>query len=94
MALIEVDVWTVGLRPPNSVLAQLEELLSQAELDRANRFHFAKDRRAHIAAHGSLRQILGNYVSSSPAEICFGEVLGGVAAVVEMSRRVSSMAWA
>jgi len=81
MAVIEVDLWTVGLRPPTSVLAALEELLSPAELGRANRFRFAKDRQAHIAAHGALRQILSTYLNSSPSDICFGEGANGKPAV-------------
>jgi len=81
MAVIEVDLWTVGLRPPTSVLAALEELLSQAELDRANRFRFAKDRQAHVAAHGALRQILATYLNCSPSDIGFGETANGKPAV-------------
>jgi 4'-phosphopantetheinyl transferase len=81
MAAIEVHVWTVQLRPDESALAHLEKLLSQAELSRADRFHFSKDRQAHIAAHASLRLILASYLNRNPLEIVFTEGLNGKPAV-------------
>jgi 4'-phosphopantetheinyl transferase len=92
MALVPVDLWTVGLRPDPSALASSEGLLSPAELDRANRFHFAKDRQAYIAAHGALRTILATYLGRSPAEIEFTSGSNGKPAVAGIQFNLSHSA--
>lgn len=56
--------------PPDRI-AELEEWLSPAELERARRFHFEADRARFVASHGSLRTILGSHLSRSPAAIEF-----------------------
>lgn len=47
------------------------ELLSQDELERANRFFFAKHRNRFIARRGILRKLLSNYLSTSPRALQF-----------------------
>lgn len=47
------------------------EILSADELERADRFHFEKDRSRFITARGMLRQILGKYLSQHPKGIHF-----------------------
>ncbi len=81
MGLISVHVWTVFLRPEEAALASLAKLLSQDERDRANRFHFEKDRVAYIAAHGGLRRILAAYFTCDPEDVCFRDGPNGKPAV-------------
>src|SRR5271168_4617676 len=77
MAVVAVDLWTVELRPDPAAQAGLENLLSPAELARANRFHFAKDRQAFIAPHRALRTILATYLGCGPVEIDFATGANG-----------------
>jgi 4'-phosphopantetheinyl transferase len=67
----EVHVWRFPLTIPPKRLAILASLLSVEELQRADRFHFDKDRCRFIAAHGSQRLILGNYLRTDPASLLF-----------------------
>ncbi len=53
------------------------EVLSPVERLRAERFAFAKDRRAYIAAHGLLRCVLSEYLPVAPASWTFERVLLG-----------------
>lgn len=66
----EIQVYAFDLEP-ESRLAELEELLSRAELDRADRFRFVRDRIRYVAAHGTLRRILSRFVGRPPAELAF-----------------------
>jgi 4'-phosphopantetheinyl transferase len=65
-----VDIWIVGLRVGAAELSLRWEALSPEERARADRFLFDKDREAHIAAHGALRQVLAKYLNCAAAEIC------------------------
>ena len=71
----EVHVWRVSLEQPPRSLERLLATLSLDEKERAERFHFDRDRNRFIAARGTLRSILGGYLSREPAEIrfCYGE---------------------
>ena len=67
----EVHVWRTDLNlPPDSILA-LRELLSEDEKQRADRFHFDRDRQHFIAARGILRTILGRYSDAEPSQLQF-----------------------
>src|SRR5271168_2794995 len=92
MAVVAVDLWTVELRPDPAAQAGLENLLSPAELARANRFHFAKDRQAFIAAHGALRTILATYLDCGPAGIDFATGANGKPAVAGIQFNLSHSA--
>jgi len=92
MAVIAVELWTVELRPDPAAQAGLEKLLSPAELGRANRFHFAKDRQAYIAAHGALRTILATYLGCRPAEIDFAAGANGKPSVAGIQFNLSHSA--
>lgn len=50
---------------------RLRDLLSPAELARAERFHFAADRTSYIAAHALKRVVLAAKLGVEPAEIEF-----------------------
>lgn len=56
---------------PPDLIAELEGLLSHSELERASRFHFEADRVRFVASRGTLRTILGDCLSRSPASIDF-----------------------
>jgi 4'-phosphopantetheinyl transferase len=64
-----VDVWETGLDLAADELQALHGLLSPAECDRAARFHFERDRRRFIVAHGQLRQLLGRYADAAPSAV-------------------------
>jgi 4'-phosphopantetheinyl transferase len=67
----EVHVWQASLAVSPACLELLVRLLSKAEKDRAERFHFEKDRRRFIAARGTLRLILSRYLEKAPETITF-----------------------
>lgn len=66
-----MHIWQVALDVPEEGIRQLEGVLSRDEIERANRFYFARDRRRFIVARGELRRVLGRYLSAAPAEIRF-----------------------
>ena len=47
----------------------LESFLSHGELERANRFRFPHLRRRYVVGRGTLRMLLGQYLSKPPADI-------------------------
>ena len=67
----EVHVWRVELEQTEDVILKFRQTLAQDELDRADRFHFEKDRRAFVVAHGSLRHIIGRYTEMKPELLQF-----------------------
>jgi 4'-phosphopantetheinyl transferase len=66
-----VDVWFGSLDAPDPVLRELRGTLSADELDRAGRFHFARDRDRFVVGRGLLRALLGAYTGAAPAELQF-----------------------
>jgi len=64
----ELHVWAVPLRGEAEAFVSL---LSPAERDRAERFHFADHRRRYEIGHGALRRILGGYLGTDPAALDF-----------------------
>jgi 4'-phosphopantetheinyl transferase len=64
----EVHVWRARLDPAASCVECLRGTLSADELQRAARFHFARDRRRFTVARGVLRDILGRYLRVPPSE--------------------------
>lgn len=81
-------------------LLSLHKLLDEAEVERAERFHFDVDRHAFIAAHGLLRLCLGTWVGRSPQQLAFNSgpygkpalVRGGAAFNLSHSRRMVAVA--
>ncbi|MGB7292541.1 MAG: 4'-phosphopantetheinyl transferase superfamily protein [Thermodesulfobacteriota bacterium] len=67
----EIHVWSADLNVSQQLLKALENTLEVKEMDRANRFHFEKDRRHFIAARGILRVILGRYLKLKPDSLKF-----------------------
>ena len=65
--LVDLDIF----QPPSL------QALSQAELQRAARFHFAEDRKHFLAARVALREILGQQLGARPDTIEFTANLHG-----------------
>ena len=70
----EVHVWRASLDPPASKAQTLQSTLATDELERAERYHFQRDRRRFIVARGVLRAILGRYTGMEPLQLrfCYG----------------------
>lgn len=64
-------VWAVSLQVSNEILVHLEELLDGSERQRADRFHFERDRHRFIVGRAALRKILASYLREAPARIPF-----------------------
>ncbi|MCB0207899.1 MAG: 4'-phosphopantetheinyl transferase superfamily protein [Anaerolineae bacterium] len=67
----QVHIWCFSLDQPLKRIAQLAELLSRSERERANRFVFDKDRRHFTTARASLRLILSRYVQTTAQQLRF-----------------------
>ena len=61
---LDVHVWAAGLELPLAILSRFREILSPADLQRADRFHFEKHRTRFVAAHAILRKILAQYLEN------------------------------
>ncbi len=66
-----VQVFAVALDLPVPRVDKLTEILSAAELERARRFHFERDRRRYVVCRGTLRQILAAYQGLSARAVQF-----------------------
>ena len=64
----EVHVWRAWLDADDAIVAALRGLLAPHERERADRFHFPKDRRHFTVARGLLRTLLARY-TGRPAEL-------------------------
>jgi 4'-phosphopantetheinyl transferase len=67
----EVHVWRAPLDLPSSQVQELKGILTNDEIDRANRFSFETDRQRFIAARGTLRAILSRYITVHPSHLRF-----------------------
>ena len=63
----EAHVWIVRL----DASSEAAVLLSADERERADRFHFQRDRNCFINSRAALRRILGNYLSKDPGTLEF-----------------------
>ena len=71
LAKDEVHIWRGNLDLSESVIHQFTNVLSEDELDRANRFYFLKDKHRFISGRGMLRKILSFYLGVEPDEVPF-----------------------
>ncbi|MET0647234.1 MAG: 4'-phosphopantetheinyl transferase superfamily protein [Pyrinomonadaceae bacterium] len=67
----EVHVWRARLLQDERTLGELWDTLSADERERAERFHFRRDRDRFIAARGALRNLLGRYAGVAPRLLRF-----------------------
>src|SRR6267142_2484587 len=80
----EVHVWLATLAEHS--VDSLRSLLTEDELARADRFHFAKDRNHYTVARGLLRKLLASYLVAEPAELRFSYAEKGKPALLESQR--------
>lgn len=66
-----VHIWLIGLRLPEERIQSGRGLLSSDEIQRADRFHFDRDRNRFIAARTAVRSILAEYLNLAPQAIAF-----------------------
>jgi 4'-phosphopantetheinyl transferase len=64
-------LWCATMRAFREQIPLLSALLSAAERQRAERFHFSEDRDHYIIRRGILRILLGRYLNTRPAAIEF-----------------------
>jgi 4'-phosphopantetheinyl transferase len=67
----DIHVWRIALEISDALLARWRETLADDERQRAERFHFEKDRRHFIAGRGALRVLLADYLGQRPEEVLF-----------------------
>lgn len=70
-SLEEVHVWRTSLDRDGAEVERLWAALAPDERERAQRFHFERDRRRFVVARGVLREILGRCLGLAPARIRF-----------------------
>ena len=67
----QVHVWQASLVQLPETVRRLGQTLSEAELARAARFHFERDRQAFIVARGALRLLVAGYLICAPDDVQF-----------------------
>jgi 4'-phosphopantetheinyl transferase len=67
----EIHVWRARLDLALESLSRMRGMLAADEQARADRFHFDRDRNHFVACRGILRELLGSYLSCSPASLKF-----------------------
>lgn len=66
-----VHVWRAQLDEACAPADTFAQILSRRERDRAQRFHFERDRKRFISSHVILHQILGRYFENDPSRLEF-----------------------
>jgi 4'-phosphopantetheinyl transferase len=67
----ELHVWSASLELDSRSIPSLQRTLSGDEIDRAERYRSAADRRRFVTARGLLRLILGRYLDTPPEILKF-----------------------
>lgn len=67
----EVHVWRASMDVSTSDLAVFRSVLSEDEIQRAERFHFQRHCNHSIVSRGLLRTLLGRYLAMDPAALRF-----------------------
>jgi 4'-phosphopantetheinyl transferase len=81
-----VHVWRVSLA---TCPGDARPLLSADECERADRFHFARDRDRFVAARAALRRVLGGYLDCAPESLVFAYSAHGKPSVDGLAFNVS-----
>lgn len=74
----QVHVWRASLIQPS--VDSFRDLLDPKKRDRADRFHFPRDRDRFIIARGILRDVLSRYLAAKPGEPSVRRQKNGAAA--------------
>ena len=64
-----VDIWAVGLDPPDEEVRRLHRLLSSSERARAGLPPFGPRKRRYVARQGAVREILSAYLGVAAAQL-------------------------
>ena len=64
-------MWTLHINGSGAAAAPFDSVLTRDEKDRAERFRFDHLRNAFVTTRGTLRHLLGRYLTSDPASIRF-----------------------
>jgi 4'-phosphopantetheinyl transferase len=67
----EVHVWSLGLNRAAQEVAELTDLLSPEERDRAVRFVVDRARMEYVVTRGLLRRLLGAWCATDPQQLAF-----------------------
>ena len=67
----QVDIWRLNLDLDENSLNELQNLLSEEEITRAEKLKSKELRRRFIAARGMLRKILSRYTRKNPQDLKF-----------------------
>ncbi|MEM8997992.1 MAG: 4'-phosphopantetheinyl transferase superfamily protein, partial [Acidobacteriota bacterium] len=67
----EVDIWSIDLGSPPVSTDALWRVLTDAERERAGRFHFERHRRRFTVRRGAMRLLLGAYLGRAPESLRF-----------------------
>src|SRR5215472_3418387 len=66
-----VHIWQIDLLSAWERIQDCHQFLADDEVQRAERFHFERDRRRFVAAHAAMRNILARYLGVPARELLF-----------------------
>ncbi len=67
----QIDIWSLDLNELQAEADTCRALLTDAELERAAKFHRPEDRSRFVLSRGLLRRILAGYLDTPPAQLAF-----------------------
>lgn len=79
----EIHVWLTDLARPPARLAELTDILTEDERERAAQFHDPGQRDGFIVGRGLLREVLGRYLRRPAAALRFGRNAHGKPALAD-----------
>lgn len=71
LAIEEVHIWRIDLAQEDAEIRQCRALLAADEIERADRFYFARDRKRFTVARGAMREILSRYTGAGAVDLRF-----------------------
>jgi 4'-phosphopantetheinyl transferase len=81
----EVHLFCISMSQPDDCIQKFSRTLSNHEVRRRDRLHFAKDRDRYIVRHGALREIVGCYLSIPAHDIDIEYTKYGKPVIIENS---------